>query len=156
MKKIMIGALAAVLVGASLASVAAGMSPEDQIKNRKAAYRFAAWNMGKIKDQVVDKSVAYDKAQVQAAANAIAAVANSGMGALYGPGTDKAVGGETTKVKPELFKDTPEVIRLSQNFGSAANQLAEAAAGGDEAAIGTAFAAVGDACKSCHDKFRAK
>ncbi len=43
------------------------------------------------------------------AANAIAAIANSGMGALYGPGTDKDVGNQKTRVKPEFFQQQDEV-----------------------------------------------
>lgn len=76
-------------VSAALLSIAistpalAQMSVEDQIETRKAAYQFASWNMGKIKAQTVDGSVAFDPSQVAAAANAIAAVANSGMSTLY-------------------------------------------------------------------------
>ena len=89
------------LVFAAVAlSVAAGasaqMKPEDQIKARKAGYGFMAWNMGKIKAQVVDNPASFNKDQVAAAANVIAATANSGMGALYGPGTDKDAGNQKT------------------------------------------------------------
>ncbi|KAF1054859.1 MAG: Cytochrome c' [Stenotrophomonas maltophilia] len=156
MKPILIGGLAALLTCVSVASLAAGISAEDQIKYRKANFNVAAWNMGKIKEQVIDKSVAYDQAQVQAAANAIAAVSHSGLGSLFGPGTDKAVGDQKTRAKPELFQNIPEVARLSQNFAKAADGLVAQAATGDQAAIRTAFGEVGDTCKACHTKFRAK
>lgn len=116
------------LVFAAVAlSVAAGasaqMKPEDQIKARKAGYAFMSWNMGKIKAQVVDNPASFNKDQVAAAANVIAATANSGMGALYGPGTDKDAGNQKTRVKPEFFKEPDEVRKLAMAFVKEANEL---------------------------------
>lgn len=39
----------------------ADMKAEDAIQTRQAGYKFMAWNMGKIKEQVVDGSVVYNK-----------------------------------------------------------------------------------------------
>lgn len=140
------------IVALSLATAAsAQVKPEDQIKFRKAGYGFMSWNMGKIKTNLEGT---YDAAQVTAAANAIAGIANSGMGALYGPGTDKDVGNQKTRVKPELFQNMQEVGKLAGDFNSAANNLAKVAASGDAAAVKTAFGDLGKTCKACHDKFR--
>ncbi|TVT52115.1 MAG: cytochrome c [Azoarcus sp. PHD] len=140
------------IVALSLATIAsAQVKPEDQIKFRKAGYSFMSWNMGKIKANL---DGTYDAAQVTAAANAIAGIANSGMGALYGPGTDKDVGSQKTRVKPELFQNMPEVGKLAGDFTSAANNLQKVAATGDAAAVKTAFGDLGKTCKACHDKFR--
>ena len=145
-----LGALAVSLAG----GVAAQVKPADQIKFRKAGYSFMSWNMGKIKAQVVDGSVPYNKDQVAAAANAIAGVAGSGMGALYGPGTEQNVGDQKTRVKPEFFQNMPEVGKLATSFNSAARELALVAADGDQAAVKAAFGKLGESCKACHDKFR--
>lgn len=107
--------------------------------------------MGKIKGNLEGT---YNKDQVAAAANAIAGIANSGMGALYGPGTDKAIGNVKTRVKPEFFKEGDNVGKLAREFNAAANDLAKVAAGGDTAAVKTAFGKLGEACKACHDKYR--
>ena len=140
------------IVALSLATIAsAQVKPEDQIKFRKAGYSFMSWNMGKIKANL---DGTYDAAQVTAAANAIAGIANSGMGALYGPGTDKDVGSQKTRVKPELFQNMPEVGKLAGDFTSAANNLQKVAATGDAAAVKTAFGDLGKTCKACHDKYR--
>jgi len=81
--KLSVAALAlVVLSGTALAQ----MKPEDAIASRQAGYKFMAWNMGNIKRNVEGE---YNKDQVVAAANVIAAIANSGMGKLYLPGTDK-------------------------------------------------------------------
>lgn len=135
------------------AAFAQEVKPEDQIKYRKAGYSFMAWNMGKIKANL---DGAYNKDQVAAAATAIASIAGSGMGALYGPGTDKDVGSQKTRVKPEMFTDKDGVAKVAIAFNKEAGELAKVAATGDAAAVKAQFAKVGDACKSCHDKFRNK
>lgn len=153
MKAMMISALA----GALLASTAAQaqLKPEEQVEIRQAGYQFMAWNMGKIKAQVIDGKDPYDQAKVAAAANAIAAIANSGMGALYSPDTTSAQLGKQTRLKPEFFDNLEEAGRIGGEFVKNANQLASVAAGNDQAAIKKAFGDVGGSCKSCHDKFRA-
>ncbi|MBV5309365.1 cytochrome c [Chromatium okenii] len=132
----------------------ADLKPEDQIEFRQAGYSFMAWNMIKIKDNLQGE---FNQDQVANAANVISAIANSGMGALFGPGTDQAAGGHKTRAKPELFKpeNGEEVGRLAREFIDAADNLAEVAAEGDKDAVQTAFGDLGKTCKNCHEKFRA-
>lgn len=133
----------------------AQMDVEDQINTRQSTFTFAGWNMGKIKAQAIDGDVAYNQKQMLAAANSIAAVANSGLGALFGPGTamDK---NDNTKLKPEFF-DKPEKAReVAVGFAKAANKLQEVASNGDKAALVAQFSEVGKTCKACHDAFRAE
>ncbi|CAM5300030.1 c-type cytochrome [Thauera mechernichensis] len=134
------------------ATASAQVKPEDQIKFRQAGYSFMSWNMGKIKANVEGE---FNAQQVQAAANAIAAIAGSGMGALYGPGTDKDIGDRKTRAKPELFQNMEDVGKLAMDFNAAAANLAQAAASGDKAAVQKAFGETGATCKACHDKYRA-
>lgn len=150
----MIGGCSAALLLATL-TTQAQLKPEDQIKYRQAGYSFMAWNMGKIKAQVVDGSVPYKKEQVVAAANAIAAIANSGMGSLFAPGTGMDKMGDKTKLKPEFFQNLDEANKLARNFTTAVNKLASEAASSDQTRIKTAFGEVGKTCKACHDQFRA-
>lgn len=147
--------IALTLVALAVAGTAfAQAKPEDQIKFRQSGYAFMAWNMGKLKGMLVDNPASYNKEQAAAAANAIQAIANSGMGALYAPGTDKGTGWKETRVKPELFTDKDGVGKVAVNFNKEANELAKVAASGDAAALKAQFGKVGEACKSCHDKFR--
>ncbi|MGQ9660534.1 MAG: c-type cytochrome [Thermochromatium sp.] len=143
------------LMALGLASLAfaANLTPEEQIKIRQAGYAFMGWNMSKIKANLEGE---YNAAQVEDAANVIAAIANSGMGALFGPGTDKDIGTVKTRVKPEFFQNMDDVGQIAREFISAADALAEAAATGEPEAVKTAFADLGTACKACHDKYRAK
>lgn len=153
MKALMTGAVAAVLLASTAAQ--AQMKPEEMVETRQAGYQFMSWNMGKIKAQVVDGKEPYDQAKVAAAANAIAAIANSGMGSLYSPDTTTEQLGKATRLKPDFFQNLDEAGQIGRKFTAAANQLAKVAAEGDQAAIKKAFGDVGGSCKSCHDKFRA-
>ncbi|MEA3641023.1 MAG: cytochrome c [Lamprobacter sp.] len=143
-----LGALAITFVSTA---TAADLKPEEQIQTRQAGYSFMSWNMGKIKANLDGD---YSQPQVEAAANAIAGIANSGMGALYGPGTDKDIGDVKTRVKPELFTDQEGVGEVAVAFIEAANNMAETAALGDEAEVKAAFGQLGESCKACHKKYR--
>ena len=153
MKKITIAAILGIATLSLAGSAFAQVKPEDQIKYRKAAYSFASWNMGKIKANLEGT---YDAAQVKAAANAIAAVAGSGLSALFSPGTEKAIGEQKTGVKPELFQKGAEVGKLAGDFAAASNELVKAADSGDVAAVKAAHGKVGATCKACHDEFKSR
>lgn len=144
-----------VLLTATLAGNAvAQMKPDDAIKFRQSGYSFMSWNMGKLKAMLVDNPASFNKDQAIAAANVVAATANSGMGALYVPGSDKGKGWKETRVKPELFTDKEGVGKVAMAFNKEANELAKVAATGDAAALKVQFGKVGETCKGCHDKFR--
>src|SRR5690606_39702352 len=66
-KALLKGAMAAALLASTAAK--AQMKPEEMVETREAGYQFMAWNMGKIKAQVIDGKEAYDQAKVAAAAN---------------------------------------------------------------------------------------
>ena len=148
--KIVLALLATTLAGTALAQV----KPEDAIKYRQSGYAFMAWNMGRIKMNVEGDK--FNKEEVLKAATAIQAIANSGMGALYLPGTDKGKGWEETRVKPELFTNKEGVGKVAGAFVKEANEMAKVAASGDAAAVGAQLGKLGGTCKGCHDDFKAK
>lgn len=134
---------------------AAELKPEDAIKLRKANYNTLSWNMNKIKG-VLDDEMDFDAKKVVAASNVIAAIANSGLGALYIPGSEKSIGDMKTRAKPEIFTDGEGVKTVAVKFIKTSNELQTAAASGDKVAVAQAFKEVGASCKACHDKYRAK
>jgi cytochrome c556 len=152
MKRILASTVLGVAALGFASTALADLKPEEQIQYRQAGYSFMSWNMGKIKANLEGD---YNEAQVAAAANAIAAIANSGMGALYGPGTDKDIGDVKTRVKPELFQEMENVGKIAGNFVAAADNLAAVAATGDQVEVSGAFGKLGEACKACHDEYRA-
>jgi cytochrome c556 len=148
-KSLVTGVALTALAGTALAQVIG--KTEDQIRWRQSAYHTMAWSMGRIKANVEGT---YNKDQVIEAANVIQAIANSKMGALYQPGSDKGKGWKETRLKPEFFKDKETLGKVAGNFGTAANEMAKVAASGDAAAVKAQFGKLGEACKGCHDKFR--
>lgn len=147
-KTLVAGIALTALAGAASAQVVGKM--EDQIRWRQSAYHTMAWSMARIKANVEGQ---YNKDQVAEAANVIQAIANSKMGALYQPGSDKGKGWKETRLKSEFF-GSKDLGQIAQNFGAAANEMAKVAAGGDAAAVKAQFGKLGEACKACHEKFR--
>jgi cytochrome c556 len=142
--------LAASLVAAA-GTVVAELKPDEAIKIRQSGYKFMAWNMGRIKASTEGQ---FNKDEVVQAANAIQAIANSGMGKLYLPGTDKGTGCKETEVKPEVFTDKEGVAKVAKAFNEAANEMAKVAATGDPVAVKTQFGKLGESCKGCHEKYK--
>ena len=141
-----------VLVGfAGAAFAQQSLKPEDMIKIRKAGFSYMAWNFGKIKANIDGN---FNKDQVVAAANAVAAISGSGMGALFAPGTEQSIGDQKTSVRPELFQQSGKVKELMGNLNKEANELAKVATTGDVVAIKEQFGKTGRTCKACHDDFR--
>jgi cytochrome c556 len=147
-------ALGLILSTATIAALAG--SVDDQIRFRQSAYSFMGWNTAKIKSLVVDHPETYNKDQAIAAANAIAAVANSGLLGLYGTGTDHGVGWKPTHLKSDYFQKQDEVKEISAKFIKEANELQTVAATGDVASVKAQFGKLGAACKSCHDLIRVR
>lgn len=143
-----VGALAA----AATAVAQQGPKPEQLIKWRQSAYQVIAWNTGRVKANVDGQ---YNKEDVIKAANTIAALANSGLGALYAPGTETGKGWHDTAVKPELFTDK-KAGEAAANFNKEANELAKVALAGDVAVVKAQLGKLQGTCKSCHDDFRKK
>ncbi len=141
------------LTAASAAFAQQAPKPEQVIKWRQSVYQVLAWNNGRIKASVEGT---YNKDEVIRAANAIAAIANSGLGALYPAGTETGKGWRETTVKPELFTDTAKAGEAARKFVTESNELAKVAATGDAAAVKVAFGKLGATCKGCHDDFRKK
>jgi cytochrome c556 len=144
-------ALAMLSVSLAAGSAVAQVKPEDAIKWRQSGYTFMAWNMARIKANV---DGTFNKEEVIKAANAVQAVANSGMGSLFVPGSEKGKGWKETRVKPELFTDKDGVAKVATAFVQQANEMAKVAATGDAAAVKVQFGKLGETCKGCHDKFR--
>lgn len=146
--------LALALIAVTVAGTAAAqIKPEDAIKFRQSGYGFMAWNVQRIKANVEGK---FDKEEVVKAANAIQAVANSGMGALYLPGTDKGTGWESSRAKPEIWTEKEKLGKAAMAFNKEANEMAKVAATGNVDAVKEQLGKLSGTCKSCHDDFKVK
>lgn len=143
-------AVAAVLLSQG-ASAQAAPRPEALIKWRQSAYQVIAWNSGRIKAALAGQ---YSPLEVQSAATALAAVASSGLPALFAPGTADGKGWRETTARDEVFNDAQKFRALTEEFAREANTLARLAAAGDRATVNEQFLKVAQACKACHEKYR--
>jgi cytochrome c556 len=154
LQRIAAAVLALSALGAATTAMAQQQAPkpEQLIKWRQSAYQVLAWNTGRIKANVEGQ---FNKDEVVKAANTLAALANSGLGALYAPGTETGKGWRETTVKPELFSDK-KAGEVAASFNKEANELARVAQLGDLSTIKAQLAKVQGTCKACHDDFRKK
>ena len=125
--------------------------PEALIKWRQSAYQVIAWNSGRIKASLAGQ---YAPHEIQAAATTLAAVANSGLAALFAPGTADGKGWRETTARDEAFNDAQKFRALTEEFAREASTLARLAAAGDRATVNEQFLKVAQACKACHEKYR--
>ncbi|MCM2308282.1 MAG: cytochrome c [Sulfuritalea sp.] len=147
--KFVVATLTIGLSGAALAQTIG--KAEDQIRWRQSVMQTQGWSMARIKANLEGS---YNKDQVIQAANTIQAIANSGSGGLFQPGTDTGKGWRETNVKPEMFKDAAKLKEVGSAYNKEANEMARVAASGDAAAVKVQFGNLGKACKGCHDEFR--
>jgi len=155
MKKNVFRAALGILALSVTAGVQAQVSAEDMVKFRQSGFTFMSWNVGKIKAMAVDGTVPYDQGQVLAAANVIAATANSGLGALFSPATLDASGWKQTRLKPNFFEEQDKVREIIANFIAQANKMQEVAASGDQQAVAAQFGPLTESCRACHQNYRA-
>lgn len=142
----------ALAIGLSSAAMAQTIGkPEDQIRWRQSVMQTQGWSMARIKANI---DGAFNKDQVIQAANTIQAIANSGSGGLFQPGTDTGKGWRDTNVKPEMFSNAAKLKEVGMAYNKEANEMAKVAATGDAAAVKAQFGNLGKACKGCHDEFR--
>ena len=144
-------ATAIALAASAVALPQAGPRPEQLVKWRQSAYQVIGWNSGRIKAALAGT---YDANEVRAAADSLAALANSGLPGLFPRQTAAAKGWRPTTANAAVFDDAPKFRALSEEFAREASELARLTTGTDRDAVSKQFARVAQACKSCHDKFR--
>jgi len=144
--------LAAALAVAGPALAQQAPRPENLIKWRQSAFQVVAWNAGRIKASL---DGGYNKDQVLRSANAIAAIANSGLGSLFAAGTETGKGWHDTSVKADAFTDTAKFAEHGGDFARESGELVRlVSAGSDPQAVKEQFGKLQKTCKSCHDDFR--
>jgi cytochrome c556 len=126
--------------------------PEQLIRWRQSAFEVVAWNTQRLKSALVTDAA--DPREVQSAADALAAVAASGIPDLFPRGTEHGKGWRETTAATAVFSDAALFRTRSDDFARDAALLAKLAAGSDRAAIKDQFAKVAKTCKACHDRFR--
>lgn len=148
-------AAGAALMLAGIAQVSLAQSPtpaERAIDYRKAVFKVVAGNFSPLAQSAQGK-LELSAAAANQYAQRLAAIAEFPRDAF----PDISREGDT-KAKPEIWTDKAGFEKLLNELGTATKALAAVTANADakpddfKAAVG----AIGNACKGCHDKYRAK
>jgi cytochrome c556 len=141
-------AIAALVLAAAAPVVAQQMKAEDQVKYRRAAYQLMNLNFASLEAMAQNKKP-FNKDEATRNAEFVAMLATVPKG-FFGEGTDK-----DTRAKPEIWKNRADFDGKMDKMVSEAGKRPGAVKAGDSA-FAKQVHEVGEACKACHDEYRAK
>jgi len=150
MKKVLIGA--AVLAALAAGSVAAQVPADRSVKYRQSALTVMSTSFGRI-GAYVKGDLKLEPAALAQNAEAVELMSKMAFDGFL-QGTEQSSG--ATKAKPEIWKEWDKFKKLQGDLQAATTKLHEATKGGDAKAIQAAFGQAGQACKACHDAYRAQ
>jgi cytochrome c556 len=128
---------------------------ERQIEARQSYMRVSAFNLGLLGDMAKGESP-YDAERAKDAAENLLANAKMKNSAMWPGGSDADAPGLSgvTRAKAVIWSSFPEVGEKHQALTDALTEMAAVAGDGLEA-VRSNMGAVGNACKGCHEPFRA-
>jgi cytochrome c556 len=141
-------------LAAALSGSAAAQGPptraEQYLKYRKAVYQVIAWNIGPLSAMAQDKQP-FDAAVFGDRAQRLSQLTPM-LAESYAPESRHAEG---SKLKPEMWSNRADFDEKLRTLVERSATLAQVSTGGDAAASKAAFFETAQACKACHDKYRA-
>lgn len=151
-----LSAIAAAVCLVGSASVFAEGGPHDKaIKARQSMFQIYSFSIGVLGDMAKGK-IDYDAALAAEMAANLDAAANLGQSAFWPPGSDNAnEENARTRALPAIWETFPAIVEKADGLKAATAVLASSAGDGLEALQGS-IGDVGQACKACHDDYRAK
>lgn len=141
-------ALATACVALSVPAAAQFAKSEDAVKYRQSGLFVMSQHFGRL-GAMANGRIPYDAAAAMANAEIVAEMARLPW-AGFGAGTE---GG---KAKPEIWKEQAKFKEGQEKLMAETVKLVAAAKAGNLDALKAQFGPTGEACKSCHDGFRAK
>lgn len=120
------------------------------IKERQSIMKGYGKNLGVLGD-MAKGAKPYDAAAAQAAADALAKLANMDQSSFWPVGSDTSVKG--SRALPKLWDNIPDVVKIAGNLASASTAMAAVASDGLPAVQG-AMGGIGQTCGSCHKAYR--
>ncbi len=130
--------------------------PHDKaIKARQSMFQLYSFSMGTLGGMAKEK-IEYNAEAATAMANNLHAVVNLDQSAFWPPGSDNAnTENATTRALPVIWETYPAITEKNDALKEAVEVLANNAGNGLDALQG-AIGDVGNACKGCHDDYRAE
>lgn len=118
---------------------------------RQSYFALLGSNFGPI-GAMVKGEMPWDQEQLQGFADDFAAVASLNILRGFPEGAERG----TTRAKLEIWENQDDFASKFDDMEAAVTTLQTTVAGGDRGAIGKQVGAVGEACKACHDDYKAK
>jgi cytochrome c556 len=147
MKKSAIAALLLAVI--ALPALPQQMKAENQVKYRRAAYQLMNLNFGSL-DAMAENKKPFNRDEAARNAEFVALLASVPKG-FFGEGTEK-----DTRAKPEIWKNRADFDAKMDKMVGEAQKLPAVVKTGDMGAFKKQVHEVGEACKACHDEYRAK
>ena len=148
--RLALAAGAATLLILAVAAHGQAQDPAKVIRYRQSAHFLLGWNINPIA-AMVKGEIPFDADAARLRATRLAQVAPM-IAEGYPPGSGT---GAPTKAKPEIWDNMADFRQKIADLESATAQLAAISETGDLQQIGPALGAVGNACKACHDRYKA-
>lgn len=141
--------VAALAAAVAVTAAAQQMKPENQVKYRRAAYQLMNLNFGSL-EAMADNKKPFNKDEAARNAEFVALLSTVPKG-FFGEGTDK-----DTRAKPEIWKNRADFDAKMDKMTGEAAKLPAVVKAGDMGAFKKQVHDLGEACKACHDEYRAK
>ena len=135
------------------AAFAADDPNEKAIKARQAVMTLQSWYAGPL-FQMAKGAMEYDAEMAKTYAAHLHTMAIAEGAAMWPAGTGNDAYEGKTRALPEIWTTWPEAGEKAQALSDASAELAAVAGDGLDA-LRSKIGAVGNACKGCHDDFRA-
>lgn len=142
---------ATLLAGVIAMASAQDIKPDRAIKFRQGILQAQGWNAG-VMNAMIKGEKPYNKDEFLMRAIYLDELAHMAWEGFI-PGSDQ---GAPTKAKAEIWAEPAKFKQYQLDLQAATPKLVAAARTGDMSLIKPAFNDVGEACKNCHDAFRAK
>jgi cytochrome c556 len=123
---------------------------ERTIEYRQSALYLLGWNIGPIA-AMVKGEIPFDAKAAELRAMRLAQIAPM---IVEGFPSDSQTGAPT-KAKPEIWQNFEDFKSKAATLAEVTAKFAETTRSGDQAAVAAGLGEVGNACKACHEKYRA-
>lgn len=141
---------AAALLGLGLAKSVEAQDAAKVIKYRQSAHFLLGWNIAPL-GAMVKGEIPFDAEAAKMRANRLEQLAPM-IAEGYPPGSAT---GAPTKARPEIWDNLDDFRQKAADLEAATARLSVATATGEAKQLGPALGEVGNACKACHDRYKA-
>ena len=148
MRTLSVFILGGVLIATPLASLAAPIAPQEEIKQRQAAFKQMGLDF-EVLGKMAKEKIPYNKEESIRLVGSVETHAKKFPG-LFSPASSKG----DTKAKSDIWSDASKWNAATSSFQTELGKLGVAARNGGLPELKTHFQSTAQSCKACHDNFR--